>query len=120
MSSMLYWRRSCFAKLGELSNFPADDQVLQKKPAYRDVYRAYIQFEVASKLSWQGGDDVYGARPARRGDALRILGIPNACRATLGLLDTSFDLLGLIELRQHGLNVAFKERSRMRSSWLDR
>src|SRR5262249_13644637 len=50
-----------FREIGELRRFPADDQVLQKREGYRDIYRAYFQFEVAAKLSWEGGNDVYGA-----------------------------------------------------------
>jgi predicted component of viral defense system (DUF524 family) len=97
-----------FRATGELSKFPADDQVLQKKPAYRDVYRAYIQFEVASKLSWQGGDDVYGAGQRDVAALYEYWAFLTLAEQLSTLLDTSFDFGRLIELRQHGLNVALK------------
>jgi predicted component of viral defense system (DUF524 family) len=50
-----------FTAVGELAQFPAGSQVLQKRAGYRDIYRAYVQFEAAARLSWGGGDDEYGA-----------------------------------------------------------
>jgi predicted component of viral defense system (DUF524 family) len=97
-----------FRETGELSKFPADDQVLQKKPAYRDVYRSYIQFEVASKLSWRGGDDVYGAGQRDVASLYEYWAFIVLAEELSKLLDTSFDFGRLIELRQHGLNVALK------------
>jgi uncharacterized protein len=50
-----------FREVGELTFFPAGSQVLQRREGYREVFRAYADFEVASALAWEGGDDVYGA-----------------------------------------------------------
>lgn len=50
-----------FREVDSLTHFPAANQVLQKQEGYRDVFRAYVQFEVAAQLQWQGGEDVYGA-----------------------------------------------------------
>lgn len=50
-----------FREIGQLSRFPAGNQVLQKREGYREIFRAYVQFEAAAKLSWEGGDEVYGA-----------------------------------------------------------
>ena len=33
--------------------------VLQRREGYRQILRAWTLFELAAKLSWQGGDDVY-------------------------------------------------------------
>ena len=44
-----------------LRQFPAGNQVLQKKAGYRDVLRTYLLADVAAKLTWEGGDEVYGA-----------------------------------------------------------
>jgi Domain of unknown function (DUF2357)/PD-(D/E)XK nuclease superfamily len=50
-----------FREVGELTFFPAGSQVLQRREGYREIFRAYADFEVASALAWEGGDDVYGA-----------------------------------------------------------
>src|SRR5690606_39705773 len=44
-----------------LTQSPADNQVLQKRAGYRDVYNLYIQSELAAMLTWSGGEDVYRA-----------------------------------------------------------
>jgi len=38
---------------------PLNSPVLQRKEGYRQVLRAWTLFELAAKLSWTGGDDVY-------------------------------------------------------------
>ncbi|RAU81958.1 DUF2357 domain-containing protein [Pontibacter arcticus] len=35
--------------------------VLQRKEGYREVLRAWLMFDLAAKLIWKGGDDVYDA-----------------------------------------------------------
>jgi uncharacterized protein len=50
-----------FREVLDLQVFPSGNQVLQKREGYRDVFRAYIQFEVAAQLTWRGGEDVYEA-----------------------------------------------------------
>jgi len=50
-----------FADVGPLDHFPSSNQVLQRRDGYRDVYRAFLQGEVASALTWEGGEDLFGA-----------------------------------------------------------
>jgi len=38
---------------------PLNSPVLQRKEGYRQVLRAWMLFELAARLSWEGGDDVY-------------------------------------------------------------
>ncbi len=38
---------------------PLNSPVLQRREGYRQVLRAWMLFELAAKLSWTGGDDVY-------------------------------------------------------------
>ncbi len=46
--------------VGRLSRFPTGNQVLQKKPGYRTVLKTFLLGELASNLTWEGGEDVYG------------------------------------------------------------
>ena len=50
-----------FREVGVLTQFPSNDQVIQRREGYRDVYNAYLLSEFASQLSWAGGDAIYGA-----------------------------------------------------------
>jgi hypothetical protein len=97
-----------FREIGELSKFPADDQVLQKREGYRDIYRAYIQFEVASKLSWQGGESIYGAGQRDVATLYEYWAFLALAQQLAIVLDVRFDFARLIEVRQGGLNVALK------------
>jgi len=40
---------------------PLGSPVLQRKEGYREVYQAWLRFDMAARLVWQGGDDVYRA-----------------------------------------------------------
>lgn len=35
--------------------------ILQRKSGYREVFKVWLQFDLAAKLIWSGGDDVYAA-----------------------------------------------------------
>lgn len=40
---------------------PLGSPVLQRKGGYREVYQAWLKFDVAARLVWRGGEDVYKA-----------------------------------------------------------
>jgi len=48
-----------FRQVSPLELLPLNSPVLQRKEGYRQVLRAWMLFELAAKLSWTGGDDVY-------------------------------------------------------------
>ncbi len=49
------------AEAGELTRLPTSNTVLHSRAGYRDVYRSYLLSDVASSITWAGGDDVYRA-----------------------------------------------------------
>jgi uncharacterized protein len=97
-----------FRELGPLSRFPGDDLVLQKREGYRDVFRAYLEFELAAKLSWQGGDSVYGAGQRDVATLYEYWVFLQLAQTVAGQLGGSFDMTKLIELKDDGLNVVLK------------
>lgn len=40
---------------------PLGSPVLQRKEGYREIYQAWLRFDMAARLVWNGGDDVYRA-----------------------------------------------------------
>ena len=48
-----------FKQVSQPELLPLNSPVLQRKEGYRQVLRAWMLFELAAKLSWTGGDDVY-------------------------------------------------------------
>lgn len=52
---------SVFKEVSPLSLLPLNSPILQRKEGYRQVLRSWMLFDLAARLSWEGGDDVYGA-----------------------------------------------------------
>lgn len=52
---------SLFKEVSQPSVIPLNSPVLQRKEGYREVLRAWLMFDLASKLIWEGGEDVYKA-----------------------------------------------------------
>ena len=40
---------------------PLGSPVLQRKEGYREILQAWLRFDMAARLVWHGGEDVYGA-----------------------------------------------------------
>lgn len=40
---------------------PLGSPVLQRKEGYREIYQAWLKFDMAARLVWHGGEDVYHA-----------------------------------------------------------
>lgn len=50
-----------FRNLSQLQILPFGSPVLQRKEGYREIFQAWLKFDMAARLVWHGGDDVYGA-----------------------------------------------------------
>lgn len=52
--------RDFFREVSDVESSPTGSQVLQRRSGYREVLRAWLKFNVAAMLTWQGGEDVFG------------------------------------------------------------
>lgn len=50
---------SVFKEISSLSALPLNSPVLQRKEGYREILRVFLMFDLAAKLTWKGGEDVY-------------------------------------------------------------
>ena len=50
-----------FKDISNINTGIFNSTVLQRKEGYREIYRIWLMFEVASKLNWSGGEDIYSA-----------------------------------------------------------
>lgn len=50
-----------FKKVSKPTTLKINSPTLQRKEGYREVLRAWLTFDLASKLTWEGGEDVYNA-----------------------------------------------------------
>jgi hypothetical protein len=94
-----------FREVGDLTHFPAGDQVLQKREGYRELLRAYIEFEVASKLAWSGGEEVYGAGQRDVATLYEYWAFFQLVRIVATVCEVPFDLERLVEVRPDGLAI---------------
>lgn len=49
-----------FRKVSAPDNLHLNSPVLQRKEGYREILRTWLMFDLAAKLVWRGGEDVYG------------------------------------------------------------
>lgn len=59
LESQLHY--SIFKEISRPTTLKLNSPILQRKEGYREVLRTWLMFELAAKLIWQGGEDVYGA-----------------------------------------------------------
>ena len=50
-----------FRQISQPTHMNMNSPVLQRKEGYREVLQAWLLFNLAAKLNWTGGDDVYDA-----------------------------------------------------------
>jgi len=53
--------QSFFKQISRPSSLKLNSPILQRKSGYREVLNAWLKFELAAKLIWKGGDNVYDA-----------------------------------------------------------
>lgn len=99
-----------FREVGPLVHFPAANQVLQKRQGYREVFRAYIQFELASKLAWQGGEDIYWAGQRNVATLYEYWAFLQVAQILSELCDRPINLGSLIQVTSGGLTVDLARR----------
>jgi len=56
-----YLNQSFFKDISRPTSLKLNSPVLQRKNGYREILSAWLQFDLAAKLVWKGGDDVYKA-----------------------------------------------------------
>ena len=56
-----YLSYSFFNEISEATSLKLNSPLLQKRSGYREILNRWLQFDLASKLIWHGGEDVYEA-----------------------------------------------------------
>lgn len=56
-----YLNHSFFKDISRPTSLKLNSPVLQRQSGYREVLSAWLQYDLAAKLIWKGGDDVYKA-----------------------------------------------------------
>jgi len=56
-----YLSNQFFHQISLPTHMNLNSPVLQRKEGYREVLQAWLMFDLAAKLSWKGGEDIYDA-----------------------------------------------------------
>lgn len=92
-------------EVSSLTVFPGGSQVLQKREGYRELLRAYVEFEIASKLAWNGGEDVYGAGQRDVASLYEYWVFFELAEIVSSVCDAPLNLASLIDVREDGLAI---------------
>lgn len=92
-----------FREVNDLTHFPAGDQVLQKRDGYRVILSAYVQLDLAARLSWPGMEDVYAAGQRNVARLYECWFYLQLGRIAARLCNRGFDLDNLIAPSADGL-----------------
>ncbi|MGF6791717.1 DUF2357 domain-containing protein [Paraburkholderia sp. 35.1] len=97
-----------FAEVGALTRFPADDQVLQKREGYRDIFKAYVETEFAARLSWQSSPEDFGAGQRDVATLYEYWAFIQLSQLVGELVGQTFDMSPLVRSRPDGLTVGIR------------
>ena len=56
-----FLQHNLFKEVSRPTTIKLNSPVLQKKSGYREVLKTWLMFDLAAKLVWEGGEDVYSA-----------------------------------------------------------
>lgn len=57
----LHLNNSFFKQIARPTSLNFNSPVLQRKSGYREILKSWLKFDLAAKLTWTGGEDVYNA-----------------------------------------------------------
>ena len=57
----IYLENQFFRQISMPTHLNMNSPVLQRKEGYREILQSWLLFDLAAKLNWDGGDDVYSA-----------------------------------------------------------
>lgn len=101
---------SVFKEISRPTTLKLNSPLLQRKEGYREVLRAWLMFDLAAKLIWSGGDDVYQIGKKD----IAVLYEYWLFFKLLELFEETFQLTSkpveeLIEKTDNGLNIRLKQ-----------
>lgn len=102
-----------FKEVGPLTATPLNNQVLQRRVGYRDIYRAFLEFEVASQLSWEGGEDLYKAGQRDVATLYEYWVFIRLAEILSEVIDVPFDFEKLLQPSSDKLNIGLKQGSEL-------
>ena len=101
--------RPVFREVARMQRFPASSETLQKRPGYRDILEAYVEFEVAANLTWSGGRDTFGAGQRDVATLYEYWVFLKFAESISDVCDQAFDFSELLEVDESQLNIRLEK-----------
>ncbi|MBI5278941.1 MAG: DUF2357 domain-containing protein [Burkholderiales bacterium] len=98
-------RRELFVGVGKLSTFPVDNQVLLRREGYREVFGAFLEFELAALLSWQDSESAFKAGSRDVATLYEYWAFLQLSTVVGRVLGRPFNLASLLIRRRDGLSI---------------
>jgi predicted component of viral defense system (DUF524 family) len=93
-----------FKDLGTAARFPTDNHSTNSVgEGYRDLFRAYLEFELAARLSWPASESSHSAGQRDVATLYEYWVFIQLARMVAGLVGKSFDLKPLLMTRRDAL-----------------
>ena len=101
---------SIFSEVEQAQVLALSSPVLQNKEGYRQILRAWLQFDLAAKLSWHGGDDIYEGGKRDVATLYEYWGFFKLLEVVCELFDLDKPLVeSLIQESSNGLSLQLKQ-----------
>jgi predicted component of viral defense system (DUF524 family) len=97
-----------FKEVGPLGHFPADNQVLHRREGYRDIFRAYLEFELAAKLSWKRDETSHRGGQRDVATLYEYWAFLHLAELVADLVGISFDISSILEIDAGALSVGLR------------
>lgn len=94
--------------VGVLTHFPADDQVLHRRAGYREIFRAYLEFELAATLSWARDESSYTAGQRDVAKLYEYWAFIQLASLIASIVGESFDISSVLQVHPSGLSVGLR------------
>jgi predicted component of viral defense system (DUF524 family) len=106
LDEMLHYE--LFKEVGALGHFPGDNQVLHRREGYRDVFRAYVEFELAAKLSWKHREDAHRAGQRDVAQLYEYWTFIRLSSLIAELAGSTFDISPILDVTSGGMSVGLR------------
>jgi uncharacterized protein len=94
-----------FSDVGRMTRLPADSQVLQKRGGYREVFRLWVQFELAASVTWSAGDDVFRAGQRNVATLYEYWAYMQVVKLIYQVSGRPIDLSALVDVKPGSMNL---------------
>lgn len=104
--------KEIFLNCSNISTLPLNSPTLQRRPGYREILQAWMNFSIAAKLTWNGGDNIYGLGQRNVANLYEywvFFALLKICKSTFNI--QPLDIKNLVQASADGFSLMLKSGS---------